>query len=126
MNIGAYLKEKRKRLGLTQKEVADACNVSVSSVSLWEKGITKNMRRDRLSQLAKVLEIDPITLIQWVDADEDPEVTAQLNRLSFKDRILIAKLEQLMKVFPDSPEVSLLKLSITTLYDNLTRKAEHE
>lgn len=50
-----YLSERRKKLGLTQKEVADAVGVAEATVSRWESGEIANMRRDRISALAKIL-----------------------------------------------------------------------
>lgn len=50
-----YLSERRKELGLTQKEVADAVGVAEATVSRWESGEIANMRRDRISALAKNL-----------------------------------------------------------------------
>ena len=50
-----YLSERRKELGLTQKEVADAVGVAEATVSRWESGEIANMRRDRISALAKIL-----------------------------------------------------------------------
>lgn len=50
-----YLARRRKELGLTQKEVADAVGVSEATVSRWESGEIANMRRDRIAALAKVL-----------------------------------------------------------------------
>lgn len=49
-----YLSERRKELGLTQKEVADAVGVAEATVSRWESGEIANMRRDRISALAKI------------------------------------------------------------------------
>lgn len=53
--MGNYLADRRKALGLTQKDVADAVGVSEATVSRWESGEIANMRRDRISALAKVL-----------------------------------------------------------------------
>ena len=50
-----YLASRRKELGLTQKEVADAVGVSEATVSRWESGEIADMRRDRIASLAKVL-----------------------------------------------------------------------
>lgn len=53
--MGNYLADRRKALSLTQKDVADAVGVSEATVSRWESGEIANMRRDRISALAKVL-----------------------------------------------------------------------
>lgn len=53
--MSSYLADRRKQVGLTQKEVADAVGVSEATVSRWESGEIANMRRDRIAALAKVL-----------------------------------------------------------------------
>ena len=39
IKIGKYIEEKRKALGLTQKQLAEKLNMSDKSVSKWERGI---------------------------------------------------------------------------------------
>lgn len=39
IKIGKHIAEKRKTLGLTQKQLADKLNMSDKSVSKWERGI---------------------------------------------------------------------------------------
>lgn len=51
-----YLADRRKALGLTQKEVADYIGVSEATVSRWESGTIANMRRDRIVLYAKILQ----------------------------------------------------------------------
>ena len=40
IKIGKYIAEKRKALGLTQKQLAEKLNMSDKSVSKWERGIS--------------------------------------------------------------------------------------
>ena len=54
-----YLAKRRKDLGLTMKQVADAVGVSEGTVSRWESGAIANMRRDRIWALSKVLNVSP-------------------------------------------------------------------
>ena len=61
--IGELLYKRRKELGLTLEEVGDAVGVGKSTVRKWEKGIIKNMGRDKLSKIASVLRIDPVLLV---------------------------------------------------------------
>ena len=39
IKIGKYIAEKRKALGLTQKQLAEKLNMSDKSVSKWERGV---------------------------------------------------------------------------------------
>ena len=54
-----YLSARRKKLGLTQKEVAEMVGVAEGTVSRWESGEIANMRRDRISMYAKALKTSP-------------------------------------------------------------------
>lgn len=65
----------RKRLNLTLKEVADYVGVSEATVSRWESGNIANMRRDRISALARILRVSPID-IMGIDDDTDNAINA--------------------------------------------------
>lgn len=43
--IAAFISEKRKRLGMTQAEVAARLNVSFQAVSKWENGTLPNVEK---------------------------------------------------------------------------------
>ena len=40
IKIGKYIAEKRKALGLTQKQLAEKLNMSDKLVSKWERGVS--------------------------------------------------------------------------------------
>ena len=63
MNIQNLIKNRRKELGLTLLDIANACGVSEATVSRWESGNIANMKRSRIAQLASVLNISPSMLI---------------------------------------------------------------
>lgn len=67
--IGNIIYQKRTELGLTLEDVGNAVGVGKSTVRKWEKGMIKNMGRDKVAALAKVLGINPATLIR-PDTDE--------------------------------------------------------
>lgn len=73
MNIGELINKKRTELGLTLEEVGNAVGVSKSTVKKWEDGFISNMRRDKISKLSKVLEMNPVSLItgEEMSANED-------------------------------------------------------
>ena len=66
------LKQRRQELGLTLEEVGEACGVGKSTVRNWETGAIKNMRRDKVLLLAKKLQVDPMLIIDGVDAPAAP------------------------------------------------------
>lgn len=57
------LKHRRLELGLTMSEVAKAIGVSEATISRYESGNIKNMRRDRVAKYAKILQVNPSEFI---------------------------------------------------------------
>lgn len=62
-NVKTLLRNRRKELGLTMKEVALAVGVSEGTVSRWESGNIANMGRDKINALSKVLNLSPINIM---------------------------------------------------------------
>lgn len=71
VNIGKIIHDRRIELGLTMKELADKCDVSEATISRYESGNIKNMRRDVVAALAKALDISPKILMGW--GPDEPE-----------------------------------------------------
>ena len=44
VKIGSYIAEKRKKLGMTQKQLAEKLGKSDKSVSKWERGVSHSKR----------------------------------------------------------------------------------
>lgn len=61
--IANKIKTRRQELGLTLEEVAQAVGVGRSTVRKWETGMIKNMGRDKIAKLAKILKLDPVELV---------------------------------------------------------------
>lgn len=53
----------RKELGLTLDDIAKFVGVTKSTVKKWESGNIKNMKRDKIMLLAKVLNVPPLAFI---------------------------------------------------------------
>lgn len=64
MNVSKIIKDQRIKLNLTLKEVADYVNVSEGTVSRWESGEIKNMKRSRIAKLSQILQISPLDLME--------------------------------------------------------------
>ncbi len=64
------LKKRRKELGLTLKEVAEAVDVNPSTISRWETGDIKNMRALQIDKLAEVLKTSPLWIMGYELNDE--------------------------------------------------------
>ena len=61
--IGKKMFNRRKELGLTLEEVGNAVGVGKSTVRRWENGMIKNMGRDKIAALAKVLQMKSVEFI---------------------------------------------------------------
>ena len=59
--IGRRLKLRRDMLGMTQKQLADACNITFQQIQKYEKGETQ-ISAGRLYQLGMVLDI-PVSFL---------------------------------------------------------------
>lgn len=70
MDIKTILRNRRKELELTMKEVADACGVSEATVSRWESGNIGDMKRSRISALANILKISPSLIVGFADDEK--------------------------------------------------------
>lgn len=84
---------KRKELKLTLEEVAKAVGVSKSTVKKWESGYIKNMRRDKIVKLAKVLKISPMEILQNIPCETSSAKNLSLDLSS----ALSQKLEKLFQ-----------------------------
>lgn len=71
MNIGEYIKTKRIERKLTLEELGNLVGVGKSTVRKWENGMIKNIKRDKISLLAKALDISPLNLLGMNEEDED-------------------------------------------------------
>lgn len=57
------LKQRRLELGLTMAEVAERVGVSEATISRYESGDIKNMRRERIGKYARALQVAPSEFI---------------------------------------------------------------
>ena len=62
-DIANKIRLRRKELGLTLEDVGQAVGVGRSTVLRWESGMIKNMGRDKIAALARVLHMDPVELV---------------------------------------------------------------
>ena len=69
MKSNEIIRSRRQELGYTLKDIANAVGVSEATVSRWESGDIKNMRRDRVAALSRVLDLPPAVLMDWEEYD---------------------------------------------------------
>ena len=87
--IGTKIKEARISQKLTQSELGAMLGVTESTVTRWENGAIKNIKRDMLQKIAETLDIPPFTLMGFKDDDIDPD-TERKNNQQDKQRKLWA------------------------------------
>ena len=101
------LRQRRKELGLTMKQVAAAVGVSEATISRYESGNIRNMRRDRIDKYAKVLRVD---LLDMIASEERGD---ELNQTFAKDDA--ALMEYLRECFDTADELNAAYALITRL-----------
>lgn len=95
IKIGKYIAEKRKALGLTQKQLAEKLNMSDKSVSKWERGLSIP-DADVLIEMANLLDVSVSQLLGIEEsihsngnlAEELAELNEQLARKKQKEKLL--------------------------------------
>lgn len=70
MTTSEKIKARRKELGLTLEEVAEALGVAKSTVLRYETEAIKNAGSDKIAALAKVLGVSPAYLMGWEDEQD--------------------------------------------------------
>lgn len=92
-----YLADRRKELGLTMKQVAEAVGVSEATVSRWESGQIANMRRDRIGTYAKVLQVRPTFIMTGEPESPETQKTPALNKKDERD--IKKKMDEMLEIF---------------------------
>ncbi|MCI9602525.1 MAG: helix-turn-helix domain-containing protein [Lachnospiraceae bacterium] len=72
MSLGSLIRERRKNLGLTLKEVSTHVGVAEATVQRWESGNIKMLKSDKMVKLSSVLQISVEELSNWISDHEKP------------------------------------------------------
>ena len=67
--ISKKIFNRRQQLGLTLEDVGQAVGVGRSTVQRWEKGMIRNMGRDKIAALARVLQMDPVEFVPGPESE---------------------------------------------------------
>jgi len=94
MSFGARLKEARKKIGLTQSEVADIIGIDDTTISKYENNKSEP-DNDTLNKLANLYKVS----VDWLHGrktkvmnEDDMKILNGFNRLSEKDQEYILEL----------------------------------
>lgn len=63
MTIGEIIYTKRKEMNLTLEDIGKSVGVSKATVSRWESGDIRHMRRDKIAALSNLLGLNPALFI---------------------------------------------------------------
>lgn len=69
-SLSSVLKQRRKELGLTLLQIADAVGVTEATVQRWESGNIKSVRHEKIAKLAEILNVSPATLMGWEETSK--------------------------------------------------------
>lgn len=72
MSLGNRIRERRKSLGLTLKEVSTHVGVAEATVQRWESGNIKMLKSDKIKKLSSILQISVEELSNWVSDHTKP------------------------------------------------------
>lgn len=87
MEIKDILYQRRKELDLTMKQVAEMVGVSEGTVSRWESGKIQDMRRDKIMDYAKALQISPAVIMGWEKPVDDKNSAPAGKRIPVFNRV---------------------------------------
>lgn len=91
MNKGAKIKERRKFLRLTLKEVAAAVGVAEATVQRWESGNIESIRADRITKLSNVLQLPVEEVTGWFSKEEWKKLDSEANLEQICSEVELAK-----------------------------------
>ena len=107
------IKELRREKGLTLEQVADIVGVGKSTVRKWETGMIANMKRDKISSLAKALGTTPAYLMGWKESEEDKKISPDELALTEGEKALI----KLLRRVPAAEQPIVIEKILSALDD---------
>ena len=103
------IRDSRKRLRLSQAQMAQLCSVSQPTIANWERG-GHIPRREALEKLAACLKVDPVWLLSGKTSVNQSIIKTYLSKPIY--HIPIYRFEDDAKNFTDSMPVKFMSLSI--------------
>ena len=110
IKLSKIIRELRLHRGNTQEELANFLGVTTQAVSKWERGEITNLKRERVMELAKVLDIHPARLFGYSAVEVDT--------LDYKKQITSNKIPVYSLDSKDFFDVKNITTFITTELEN--------
>lgn len=94
MTMGNIIEDRRKELNMTQEDLAEALGTTKATVSRWESGGIRKMKRPMIVALAKVLQLDPILFMQQEEVlwPDEYAIISSYRRADASTRAAVRKL----------------------------------
>ena len=103
-NMGEIIAERRKALGMTQKDLADKMNVTDKAVSKWER----NLSIPDVASIPTLAEILELSVEELMGSCEEKEVSNELQNI----------IDLILKVIPLAMGVALFVCSLMNMLDS--------
>ena len=103
-NMGEIIAERRKALGMTQKDLADKMNVTDKAVSKWER----NLSIPDVASIPTLAEILELSVEELMGSCEEKEVSNELQNI----------INLILKVIPLAMGVALFVCSLMNMLDS--------
>ena len=124
MPMNMFIQEQRRKLGLTQEQVAAYLGVSTPAVSKWEKGIT-SPDIGLLPPLARLLKIDLNTLFCFSEDLSSQEIGLFSNSLAKQARENICTAFEMAEAkIHDYPHNEQLLLNVTIILESMLQQTK--
>lgn len=107
------IKELRTEKGLTLEQVGKLVGVGKSTVRKWETGMIANMKRDKISALAKALNTTPAYLLGWEEEQKKNDIQADIILRMRSDNEFMSAVETLYKL--DKDKLNSINQMLNTL-----------
>ena len=124
--FGKMLKSLRKKRGLTLADLSDLSGISISYLNRLEKGERKSPGFTKILKLAKVLKVDPASLVgSDLNMTDKPVSISELlfsAQIEHHDEILTASQKELLVEIIET--VLLVKFEGTSILNDLQQIAE--
>ncbi|MCR5527722.1 Helix-turn-helix domain-containing protein [Oscillospiraceae bacterium] len=115
---GQLITELRKEKGLTQKQLADALNVTDKAVSKWERGLSFP-DISMLEPIAEVLDISIMEILAGEKKSEDETITREEAQQMIKESVELSD-EEIRHKKERSRLIIIILVVITLLLISLT------